>query len=188
MGPAVVIILCGKRKSGKDYVAEKLVAQLSDVCSVLRLSKPLKEQYAKDHALDLHRLLDASEYKEAYRKDMIRWGEEMRERDPAYFCRLASQDAENGRPVWLVTDARRPTDMDYFKSLYPCITVRVTASEGARTERGWAFTAGVDDAASECALDGYPCDVTILNEGNEATLTNALQNIIAQVRRFVDWK
>lgn len=137
----------------------------------------------QDHALDLQRLLDASEYKETYRKDMIRWGEEMREHDPAYFCRLASQEAD--KPVWLVTDARRPTDMDYFKRLYTCIMVRVAASDEVRTRRGWTFTAGVDDAASECALDEYPCDVIILNDDNATGLSSALQNINVQVQRYV---
>ena len=140
----------------------------------------------QDHALDLGRLLDASEYKEAHRKDMITWGEETRRRDPAYFCRLASQDADNSKPVWLVTDARRPTDMDYFKGLYASITVRVTASDEVRAGRNWTFTAGVDDAASECALDSYPCDVFVENDGNATELSRALQNIYARVQRFVD--
>ena len=138
----------------------------------------------QDHALDLQRLLDASEYKEAYRKDMISWGEEVRQRDPAYFCRLASQDG-GGKPVWLVTDARRPTDMEYFKRLYTCIAVRVTASDEVRAGRGWSFSPGVDDVASECALDDYACDVIIVNDGNPAGLTRALQDINDQVQRHV---
>ena len=52
---------------------------------------------------------------------MIRWGEERRDRDPAHFCRLATAEAD--KPVWLVCDARRPTDMDYFTSHYPTLTV-----------------------------------------------------------------
>ncbi len=55
--------------------------------------------------------------------------------------------------------------MEYFKIRYTCLTVRVVASEGVRRVRGWEETAGVDDAPSECALDTYPCDVTVSNEG-----------------------
>lgn len=55
---------------------------------------------------------------------MIRWGEEKRDRDPAHFCRLATAEAD--KPVWLVCDARRPTDMDYFTSHYPTLTVSLS--------------------------------------------------------------
>lgn len=54
--------------------------------------------------------------------DMIRWGEERRDKDPAYFCEMATLEAD--KPVWLVCDARRPTDMHFFTSHYPCFTVK----------------------------------------------------------------
>ena len=108
--------------------------------------------------------MDSSSYKETYRMAMIAWGEDMRRKDPGYFCRLAT--AEAVKPVWLVCDARRTTDMDYFKSHYGActITVRVEASEVVRMGRGWSFTPGVDDAESECGLDNYSCDVVINND------------------------
>lgn len=111
--------------------------------------------------------MDSSAYKETHRKAMIVWGEEMRAKDPGYFCRLATQEAE--KPVWLVCDARRKTDMDHFKSHYgeSTITVRVVASEAVRVGRGWVFTTGVDDAESECGLDDYNCDVVITNNGDD---------------------
>ncbi len=76
--------------------------------------------------------------------------------------------------MWVVVDARRPTDVDYFCAHYNVLTVRVTASDETRASRGFKcvgstvmmsrviypppprslrFTAGVDDAPSECALD-----------------------------------
>ena len=119
--------------------------------------------------------MDSSSYKEGFRKDMIRWGEEVRAQDPGYFCRLATTGLD--KPVWLVCDARRPTDIEYFKSLYFCRTVRVVASEEVRKKRGWRFVKGVDDAASECALDDYPCDLTVKNEGGEEELVEGLEEI-----------
>ena len=117
--------------------------------------------------MDLERLMDSSAYKETYRKAMIVWGEEMRAKDPGYFCRLAIHEAD--KPIWLVCDARRTTDMDYFKSHYGerTITVRVVASDAVRVRRGWEFTIGVDDAESECGLDDYTCDVVITNNGDD---------------------
>lgn len=133
----------------------------------------------QDHGLDLERLMDSSAYKETYRKAMIVWGEEMRAKDPGYFCCLATQEAD--KPVWLVCDARRKTDMDYFKSHYgECtITVRVVASEAVRVGRGWVFTAGIDDAESECGLDNYSCDIIITNNGDDTiySANNKLDSI-----------
>ena len=119
--------------------------------------------------------MDSSGFKETYRKDMIHWGEEKRAVDSGYFCRLAAAGAD--KPVWLVCDARRPTDMDYFKGLYRCTTVRVVASEDVRKERGWEWVEGVDNAPSECALDGYPCDQIVQNDGNERELAEQLETL-----------
>lgn len=149
----------------------------------MRLSKPLKKQYAEDHGLNLERLMDSSPYKETHRQAMITWGEEMRAKDPGYFCRLAT--AEATKPVWLVCDARRPTDMEYFKTHYGSrtITVRVEASEDVRRERGWVFTTGVDDAQSECALDDYECDFVIRNnDSGQDDLNEQLERIVELVR------
>ncbi|KAK6467123.1 phosphomevalonate kinase [Huso huso] len=98
--PKLILLFSGKRKSGKDFVTSIIQQRLgSSVCAILRLSGPLKEQYAKEHGLDFRRLLDASGYKEKFREDMIRWGEEKRNTDPGYFCRLIVRDVP--QPVWV---------------------------------------------------------------------------------------
>ena len=55
--------------------------------------------FPQEHGLDFQRLLDASAYKELYRQDMIRWGEERRHADPGFFCRMAVAGAV--QPVWV---------------------------------------------------------------------------------------
>lgn len=95
------------------------------VCALLRLSGPLKKQFAlvsdapvkllppggvnqqlpltvsipQEQGLDFERLLDASEYKETYRAAMIRWGEEKRSADPGFFCRLIVEGVT--QPLWV---------------------------------------------------------------------------------------
>ena len=83
------------------------------MCQICRLSGPLKAQYASDHGLDLEKLLGASEYKEKYRLDMIQWGERMRAEDPGFFAKLTTKSAN--RPIWIISDARRKSDIAYFK-------------------------------------------------------------------------
>ena len=79
-----------------------------------------------------------ADYKEKVRVDMIAWGEARRDADPGYFCRLSTlQSPGVHKPVWIISDARRKTDLNYFKEKYPSatVTVRVTASEEIRIRR-----------------------------------------------------
>ena len=84
----LVILVCGKRKCGKDFVSETLCATLGALSAIFRISAPLKRSYATIHGLDLDQLMSATSYKETHRKEMIEWGERVRERDPGYFCRF----------------------------------------------------------------------------------------------------
>jgi phosphomevalonate kinase len=48
--PLVVLLFCGKRKSGKDHTVKLLQQELQSeghLCDVLRLSEPLKSDFAK---------------------------------------------------------------------------------------------------------------------------------------------
>lgn len=107
--------------------------------------------------------------------EMIKWGEDRREQDAGYFCRRATEGAS--KPVWIISDARRPSDMEYFCTQFHCVTVRVTASEDVRRSRGWIFTSGIDDATSECALDAFSCNVVIDNDGDEEVLKGGLEKL-----------
>uniref|UniRef100_A0A3P9PPB6 Phosphomevalonate kinase n=1 Tax=Poecilia reticulata TaxID=8081 RepID=A0A3P9PPB6_POERE len=179
-GPELVLVFSGKRKSGKDYITDVIQDRLGpEVCAVLRLSGPLKQQYAQERGLDLNQLLGSGPYKERYRADMIRWGEDRRNCDPGFFCRLATRGAQ--QPVWVVSDARRQSDLQWFRSEFPRQTrsVRVQCSEETRRQRGWSFTPGVDDAESECGLDrGVEFDWTIRNEADAPSLDQQLQPIL----------
>ncbi|XP_024117877.2 phosphomevalonate kinase isoform X1 [Oryzias melastigma] len=184
-GPELVLVFSGKRKSGKDYITDLISDRLGPaVCSVLRLSGPLKKQYAQEHGLDLDQLLGPGPYKEQYRADMILWGEARRSQDPGFFCRLATAGA--AQPVWVVSDARRLSDLQWFRSEFTqqTVSVRVQCSNETRQKRGWSFTPGVDDAESECGLDeGVHFDWVITNEAAAPPLDEQLQPILDLARK-----
>ena len=75
---------------------------------------------------------------------MIDWGEKKRDTDPGYFCRIVVSGPESDKPIWIISDARRPTDIQWFQENYPAkvISVRVEADPGIREQRGWVFTEG----------------------------------------------
>eukprot|EP00117_Sycon_ciliatum_P037846 scpid54792/ scgid28223/ Phosphomevalonate kinase len=186
-----VVVLSGKRKSGKDYFADVLKKRLGDAACIVRLSGPLKRAYAEEHGLDYQRLLDASDFKEKYREDMIAWGEARRRHDHGFFCRRAVQEVPAACRVVIVSDARRKTDVAWFEERrdaaargVPTVFVRIGATLAARTARGWAFTANVDDAESECSLDDYTgFDVLVENSGGDAdNVDEAILDIMQRAR------
>ena len=180
--PELVLVLSGKRKSGKDFIAEKVLRMLGDnECALIRLSGPLKYQYAIDNNLDYNLLMSSGSYKEEYRDDMIKWGEAKRAMNPNYFCDLACASG-HGKRVWVVTDARRPSDIDYFRRIETDVRlIRVEASIEVRRSRGWTFVEGVDDCDSECALDnGVSWDHVIVNDGG--LIDDALLKLLHEYR------
>jgi len=62
---------------------------------IIRLSGPIKTHWAKSLDLNIDQLLGNGEYKEKYRLEMAKWGEDMRKEDYGYFCRAAI-DMYNG--------------------------------------------------------------------------------------------
>ncbi|KAL7673542.1 hypothetical protein ACOME3_008398 [Neoechinorhynchus agilis] len=147
-----------------------------DSVELIRISKPLKDIYAKLHNLGLEDLMTAGPYKEIYRQDMISFGEHMRVEEGAdVFINLAITNARPV-PIWIFVDCRRKSDIDCLKYIFNNLvtTIRVWAPRNIRRERGWAFKKGVDDAESECDLDQYTFDCTIENNEN---VRNSIQNL-----------
>ncbi|CAH1404162.1 unnamed protein product [Nezara viridula] len=158
--PKCIYIFSGKRKSGKDYVTDRLYDKLNhDNVIIIKLSAPIKSLHAEKNDLDLKNLLSPLEYKEAHRKAMVEWSEKLRNEDYGVFCRAAIQmsKAEN-YPVWIVSDARRKTDIKWFKENYNNEIIklyRIVCDDGIRKQRGWEFTEGIDDKETECGLDDF---------------------------------
>ncbi|RZF33083.1 hypothetical protein LSTR_LSTR009812 [Laodelphax striatellus] len=157
--PSVIILFGGKRKCGKDYITDLLLKRLNpDDAVIVRLSAPIKHHWSKENNLDVDELLGSSDYKENHRKAMVAWSEQIRAKDYGYFCRAAIDmvpDAHKEK-VWIVSDARRRTDLKWFRESYDqsvIKTVRVVSTDAVRKDRGWTFVEGVDDAETECDLD-----------------------------------
>lgn len=55
----------------------------------MHISEPIKREWSKKDNVGLQELLSDGPLKEKYRKDMIKWGEEVRQKDYGFFCKLA---------------------------------------------------------------------------------------------------
>jgi phosphomevalonate kinase len=80
------------------------------------------------------------------------WSDIKRAEDPSFFCRAAIEKAIKNQynspffNLWIVTDARRKTDLLFFAEKYPQLfkTVRVHADNSVRIQRNWIFTEGIN--------------------------------------------
>jgi phosphomevalonate kinase len=83
----------GSRTNYEKYLPKRFSLG-GERCTIVRISGPLKRLYAQNHKLDFQELLSDGPYKEIYRVDMINWSDKIREKDPGYFCKAASEMAE----------------------------------------------------------------------------------------------
>lgn len=59
------------------------------------------------------------------------------------------------------------------------LTVRILADESVRVRRGWTFQQGIDDATSECDLDGeLDWDVVVQNDGVNLVVEEKLADVL----------
>jgi len=157
--PRLIVLISGKRKCGKDYIATQMCAQLNEnvTASIVHLSAPIKLAYASEHNLDYNLLMSDGAYKERHRLAMVEWSERVRAGDSDYFCRLAVPSVHPS--VLIVADCRRPTDIAYFETHFSqcshVFRLRIHASDDVRRTRSFVYTVGIDDCATECALDEY---------------------------------
>ena len=75
--------------------------------------------------------------------------------------------------IWIVSDCRRKTDVQFFEELFgreQVRRIRIEVSEDTRKKRGFVFQNGVDDAESECGLDNLDggFDYVVHNDGIES--------------------
>ncbi|XP_075934485.1 phosphomevalonate kinase isoform X3 [Anarhichas minor] len=156
-GPRLVLVFSGKRKSGKDYVTDLIHNRLgSDVCCVLRLSGPLKQQYA-EVVSDARRLSDLQWF----------WSEFPRQTQSV---RVQSSEETRKQRGWSFS-AGKITRLSVY--LYVCRSARLCSP---------VCLSGVDDAESECGLDsGVDFDWIVTNETDAPSLEEQLQPIMKLV-------
>lgn len=134
--------------------------------------------------LDFKESLSASHYKESFRHEMITWSEEVRRTDPNVFLRSTiREEGAHDFAVWILVDARRACDLQFFQEEYPnckVLTVRIVSSEETRKKRGWEYQSGVDDVESECGLD-HVSSWSIIVDNEDGTSDSMLKQQLKPV-------
>jgi len=185
--PLIIFMISGKRKSGKDFVSDLLKEKFGDESVLIRIAGPIKHSYALANGLDYSRMLTAEDYKEKYRVQMVKYQTEKMAEDGAFFCKKALSFYEaNKFPVWIVSDLRRPEELNFFRLKYQdkMVLVRVEASEEVRSSRGFEFCPGIDDKPTECALDDYSLWHLRLDNNGERDPSSLLEEIMTVCNQY----
>jgi len=67
--PDIIYMISGKRKSGKDFISDRLKARIGEAATIVRIAGPIKYLFSQHKNLDFERMLTADEYKEVQSGD-----------------------------------------------------------------------------------------------------------------------
>jgi phosphomevalonate kinase len=93
--------------------------------------------------------------------------------------------------IWIVSDCRRKSDVVFFKNNFPssvCKHVRVETPDAVRADRGFVFTAGIDDAETECGFDDVAPDYFDFQVINDSVKKDdeLLRDLLLDVRKCLE--
>ncbi|ALC38928.1 CG10268, partial [Drosophila busckii] len=181
-----ILLISGKRKCGKDFISERLLKRLSNRAIIVRISEPIKREWANKLQLDMSAMLSDGPYKEQYRRDMIVWSDEVRQQDYGFFCHAAmTQVSLDQYDYVIVSDIRRKNDIRWFQETYgqaAVQTIRLTSQPETRKARGWLFTPGIDDVPSECDLDDGVFDYELTNDDEQVTGEQLVDRLLTMLK------
>lgn len=167
-----IIIFSGKQFSGKDTVAKILLERFKSFKRI-GIADAIKMRYSEKTGLTIEEI---EKNKSQYRQDLIDLGDWGRAQSPDYWLNSIIEYEGNT----IVTDIRVKHELDLFRS-YGAFSVRVEASEQARSKRG--VLASSNDA-TETGLDNVKdWDFVIYNEGTYEELLGNTDNLIEAIEK-----
>jgi GTP cyclohydrolase I/adenine phosphoribosyltransferase/phosphomevalonate kinase len=153
-----VVVFCGRRFAGKDWLAEQVQQCLSkNGCnvSIVRISDATKRAFAAETpGIDAQKLIHDREYKETHRQSLIDYYEARKAENAAFDSQCFVDEIEHaGAGVLLLTGLR--DGLSYARRLAgrPVVLVKVTARDQDRKSRGWVSDASIDESPGECSCD-----------------------------------
>ena len=178
----VVVILCGRRFAGKDWLADIASSTIkalvgdenfSKLVSCASISDETKRSFARAYpSIDANKLIDDRSYKEEHRKDLKGFYERECAQDPAYSAKCYVNCVEQCNDgILLVTGMR--DGLKYARSLSgrPVVLVKVNSVNKSKQARGWTFDPEIDESRGECAADTVSrsfWDLVYHNDSDEA--------------------
>lgn len=133
----LTIGICGRRLSGKDFIADQLVEKTS--FSKRSLAHPIKEEYATLMDISIDSLYQQGDYKELHRVGLITLGAIRRDQHIDWWCEALHEKSQNG--VVIIPDVRFCNEVEYFShNSTKFLLFEITADDSSLKKRGWKET------------------------------------------------
>lgn len=145
------ILISGKRYSGKTYLSDILNKKYG--FKVYNLSDNIKKLYCLENSLK-YEIINNREVKEKHRLKMIKFMEAKLDSDNYFWCKKLFNEIDKNCRIFIISDARRINDINYFSKVSDLITIRIKCCNKVRKQRGWVENE-VDNLNSEEGLDNY---------------------------------
>jgi phosphomevalonate kinase len=187
-----VIVLSGKKCSGKDLASEILAERLKEKQGlkvvITGFGIVCKKEFAKEFNLSVEKLLSSSPsdrpYKEQHRERLTEFFHVKIAQDPDYFAnqirKYLENDVPKGTDVVIVKDVSRIRHLEIVQrcQVTRCISIRIEASDESRMKRGWS-KAESDQDCVDTELDDYPAwNFTVQNDSpTPEAFTHALSSL-----------
>lgn len=158
-----IVLVSGKRYSGKDLLCDTAITHLTNSyqlnCLKLSHSDIVKQRYCAENRADLARMLADRSYKEGYRNDLIQFAQEAQQRNPLILSewvldKIAMQPTKPD--LVFIADFRRKMEEGFFVQQFGAeqlVTIRVNSTNENREKRGWRYDSVKDQRYTECELD-----------------------------------
>jgi len=169
-----VILISGKSKSGKDFLAKRII-EYFPTSLLLHINESLKHEYIKTHGDQ-----DSSD---TYRKNMIKWGEDKYREDPTIFCRMMIEQNDQlclKYPIWIIDDVKYHAEIEFFKKYFNdrLLLVRIEASNDIRQKRGWNDQIDVND---DSQLDTNVQWSFVFSNNEEDNFNEQMNNLLKMI-------
>ena len=177
MSRKIVIMISGKRCSGKDTIADIFKKQHSANICKTSFGYVMKQDYCKTQQdLVPEQLLDRT-IKEKHRCNLIEFAESMKVKNGMDYWAKRCWETNKDNTIILISDWRFLEEYLFFKKLRDknvinkLITIRINVSEEIKRKRGWIPNPKVDTHRGEIELDSFEdFDYVIRNDGNKNKL------------------
>lgn len=174
-----VILLSGKRFSGKDKVKDLLQKFFKNSAS-LSLADECKQMYAKENDLDGERLINDREYKEIHRNGLTEFYKKSLTENEFFFESYVETIIKKVTvDTIIIPDIRTNNNLKFFHEIYGvnCVTIRINSTEEEKSKRGWIRT-DYDDSIIETELDNIDnWDYIIQNNGTLDELCEEIKTV-----------
>lgn len=187
MNRRLILLISGKRCSGKDIVANILVGKLLErgnisSSEIRHFAYYPKLDYSNMSGANLNRLLNDRDYKELHRPGILKVANEKRDIYPEVWANMLYDDINS--KIVIVPDHRFKPEYEYLKDKdnLRVLRLRIETDEKVRSDRGWIYNSDIDEHASEIDLDNEPMDYMIENNDSIDELTIKLNKVVDDIK------